>query len=148
MIAIVDLSNSIVLYTGTTCVGKLHISGILSNFTNSSYFLSNNPKLGSPFPRRSSLIPSQSSSAAHEIKFEEALHLLSPVGGNCARPPILLESSLLDTNIGLKEAVGNEITLECGSKQYFRITLPTSSTSPLGECRFIRSSTVGIFTIS
>ncbi|XP_012223687.1 anaphase-promoting complex subunit 1 isoform X2 [Linepithema humile] len=131
MIAIVDLSNGITLYTGITCVGKLHISGILSNFTGSSYFLSNNnPKLGSPFPKRSSLI-SQNCSAASEIKFEEALHLLSPVGGNCARPPILLENSLLDTNLGLKEAVGNEITLECGNKQYFRITLPISSTSPL-----------------
>lgn len=134
MIAIVDLSNSIALYTGVTCVGKLHISGMLSNFTGSNYFLSNsNPKLGSPFPRRSSLI-SQSCTASHEIKFEEALHLLSPVGGNCARPPILLENSLLDTNfLALKETVGNEVTIECGNKQYFRITLPVSSTSPLGK---------------
>ncbi|XP_077273571.1 anaphase promoting complex subunit 1 isoform X1 [Temnothorax americanus] len=136
MIAIVDLSNGITLYTGVTCVGKLHISGMLSNFTGNNYFLSNsNPKLGSPFPRRSSLI-SQSCTASHEIKFEEALHLLSPVGGNCARPPILLENSLLDTNfLALKETVGNEVTyevtVECGNKQYFRITLPVSSTSPL-----------------
>ncbi|XP_032663807.1 anaphase-promoting complex subunit 1 isoform X2 [Odontomachus brunneus] len=132
MIATVDLSNSIVLYTGVTCVGKLHISGILSNLAGNNYFLSNsNPKSESPFPRRSSLI-SQSCTASHEIKFDEVLHLLSPVGGNCARPPILLENSLLDTNlITLKEAVGNQITVECGNKQYFRITLPTSSTSPL-----------------
>ncbi|XP_070511648.1 anaphase-promoting complex subunit 1 isoform X2 [Cardiocondyla obscurior] len=132
MIAIVDLSNGIALYTGVTCVGKLHISGLLSNFSGNNYFLSNsNPKLGSPFPRRSSLI-SQSCTTSHEIKFEEALHLLSPVGGNCARPPILLENSLLDTNFfSLKETVGNEVTVECGNKQYFRITLPVSSTSPL-----------------
>ncbi|XP_011861283.1 PREDICTED: anaphase-promoting complex subunit 1 isoform X2 [Vollenhovia emeryi] len=132
MIAIVDLSNGISLYTGVTCVGKLHITGMLSNFTGSNYFLSNsNPKLGSPFPRRSSLI-SQSCATSHEVKFEEALHLLSPVGGNCARPPILLEHSLLDTNfLALKETVGNEVTMECGNKQYFRITLPVSSTSPL-----------------
>ncbi|KYM96372.1 PREDICTED: anaphase-promoting complex subunit 1 [Cyphomyrmex costatus] len=132
MIAIVDLSNGITLYTGVTCVGKLHISGMLSNFTGSNYFLSNsNSKLGSPFPRRSSLI-SQSCTASHEIKFEEALHLLSPVGGNCARPPILLENSLLDTSfLALKESVGNEITVECGNKQYFRIAIPVASTSPL-----------------
>ncbi|XP_039313778.1 anaphase-promoting complex subunit 1 isoform X3 [Solenopsis invicta] len=133
MIAIVDLSNGITLYTGVTCVGKLHISGMLSNFTGNNYFLStSNPKLESPFfPRRSSLI-SQNCTASHEIKFEEALHLLSPVGGNCARPPILLENSLLDTNfLTLKETVGNEIIVECGNKQYFRITLPVSSTSPL-----------------
>ncbi|XP_025163872.1 anaphase-promoting complex subunit 1 isoform X2 [Harpegnathos saltator] len=132
MIATVDLSNNIVLYTGVTCVGKLHISGMLSNLTGNNYFLSNsNPKPESPFPRRSSLI-SQSCAASHEIKFEEVLHLLSPVGGNCARPPILLENSLLDANlVTLKEAVGNQITVECGNKQYFRITLPISSTSPL-----------------
>ncbi|XP_012535623.1 anaphase-promoting complex subunit 1 isoform X2 [Monomorium pharaonis] len=132
MIAIVDLSNGITLYTGVTCVGKLHISGMLSNFTSNNYFLSNsNLKLESPFfPRRSSLI--SQSTASHEIKFEEALHLLSPVGGNCARPPILLENSLLDTSfLTLKETVGNEVTVECGNKQYFRITLPVSSTSPL-----------------
>lgn len=134
MIAIVDSSNNIVLYTGITCIGKLHISSMLLNLAGSNYFLSNsNPKLGSPFPRRSSLI-SQSCTSSHELKFEEALHLLSPVGGNCARPPILLENSLLDTNfVALKEAVGNEITVECGNKQYFRITLPISSTSPLGK---------------
>lgn len=134
MIATVDLSNNIVLYTGVTCVGKLHISGTLSNLTGNNYFLSNsNPKSESPFPRRSSLVP-QSCTASHEIKFEEVLYSLSPVGGNCARPPILLESSLLDANlVTLKEAVGNHITIECGKKQYFRITLPISSTSPLGK---------------
>jgi len=134
MIAIVDMSNGITLYTGITCVGKLHISGMLSNFTGSNYFLSNsNAKLGSPFPRRSSLIP-QNCTASHEIKFEEALHLLSPVGGNCARPPILLENSLLDTSfLTLKETVGNEITVECGNKQYFRVAIPVASTSPLGK---------------
>ncbi|CAL1682145.1 unnamed protein product [Lasius platythorax] len=132
MIAIVDLSNGITLYTGVTCVGKLHISGILSNLVGTNYFLSNsNSKLASPFPKRSSLIY-QNCAPSHEIKFEESMHLLSPVGGNCARPPILLENSLLDTNfLALKDAVGNEITVECGKKQYFRITLPVSSTSPL-----------------
>ncbi|XP_033359600.1 anaphase-promoting complex subunit 1 isoform X2 [Bombus vosnesenskii] len=132
IIAIMDLSNAVVLYSGVTCIGKLHVTGILPNLTGYNYFLSNiNHKLGSPFPRRSSLI-SQNCAASHDIKFEEGLHLLSPVGGNCARPPILLENSLIENNfLVLKEAVGNKITLEYGSKNYFRITLPTSSTSPL-----------------
>lgn len=129
-----DLSNGVVLYSGVTCIGKLHVTGILPNLTGCNYFLSNiNHKLGSPFPRRSSLI-SQNCTISHDIKFEEELHLLSPVGGNCARPPILLENPLVETNfLVLKEAVGNKITLEYGSKNYFRITLPTSSTSPLGK---------------
>nr|XP_033324577.1 anaphase-promoting complex subunit 1 [Megalopta genalis] len=132
MIAIMDLSNGVVLYSGVICVGKLHVTGILPNLTGCNYFLSSiNTKLSSPFPRRSSLI-SQNCATAHDLKFEEGLHLLSPVGGNCARPPILLENSLVDSNyLVLKEAVGNKVTLEYGNKNYFRITLPTSSTSPL-----------------
>lgn len=133
-----DLSNGVVLYSGVICVGKLHVTGILPNLAGCNYFLSSiNPKLGSPFPRRSSLI-SQNCGAAHDLKFEEGLHLLSPVGGNCARPPILLENSIVDSNILiLKEAVGNKVTLEYGNKNYFRITLPTSSTSPLGNANCI-----------
>ncbi|XP_078053194.1 anaphase promoting complex subunit 1 isoform X2 [Augochlora pura] len=132
MIAIMDLSNGVVLYSGVICVGKLHVTGILPNLTGCNYFLSSiNTKLSSPFPRRSSLI-SQSCTTVHDLKFEEGLHLLSPVGGNCARPPILLENSVVDSNyLVLKEAVGNKVTLEYGNKNYFRITLPTSSTSPL-----------------
>ncbi|XP_076241205.1 anaphase promoting complex subunit 1 isoform X2 [Calliopsis andreniformis] len=130
MIATMDLSNGVVLYSGITCVGKLHVTGILPNLTGCNYFLpSISHKLGSPFPRRSSLI-SQNCGATHDIKFDEGLHLLSPVGGNCARPPILLENSLVDSNyIALKEAVGNKVTLEYGNGNYFRITLPASSTS-------------------
>ncbi|XP_076165385.1 anaphase promoting complex subunit 1 isoform X2 [Ptiloglossa arizonensis] len=132
MIATMDLSNGVVLYSGMTCVGKLHVTGILPNLTGCNYFLSSiNHKLGSPFPRRSSLI-SQNCAVPHDIKFEEGMHLLSPVGGNCARPPMLLENSLVDSNfLVLKEAVGNKVTLEYGSKSFFRITLPASSTSPL-----------------
>ncbi|XP_017886466.1 anaphase-promoting complex subunit 1 [Ceratina calcarata] len=131
MIAVMDLSNGVVLYSGITCVGKLHVTGILPNLTGCNYFLSNmNHKLSSPFPRRSSLI--SQNCTTHDIKFEEGLHLLSPVGGNCARPPMLLENSLMEPDhLILKESVGNNVTLEYGNKNYFRITLPTSSTSPL-----------------
>ncbi|XP_076632222.1 anaphase promoting complex subunit 1 [Colletes latitarsis] len=132
MIATMDLSNSVVLYSGVTCVGKLHVTGILPNLSGCNYFLSTiNHKLSSPFPRRSSLI-SQNCAVSHDIKFEEGLHLLSPVGGNCARPPMLLENSIVHSNfLALKEAVGSKVTLEYGSKNFFRITLPASSTSPL-----------------
>ncbi|XP_066581363.1 anaphase-promoting complex subunit 1 isoform X2 [Prorops nasuta] len=132
MIAVMDLSNNVTLHSGVTCVGKINVAGNIPNLTGCNYFLpSIGHKLSSPFPRRSSLI-SQNCATTPEIKFEEALHLLSPVGGNCGRPPMLLENSLLDTNlIGLKDAVGNSITLEYGNKSYFRITLPTCSTSPL-----------------
>ena len=134
MIAVIDLSNSIALYSGVTCVGKVHVAGVLPTLTGCNYFLSNvNHKFGSPFPRRSSLL-SQSCAPSHEIKFEEGFHLLSPVTGTCGRPPILLENSLMDASLlNLKEAVGNKVTLEYGNRNYFRISLPASSTSPLGR---------------
>ncbi|XP_012289018.1 anaphase-promoting complex subunit 1 [Orussus abietinus] len=130
MIAIMDLSNGVCLYSGVTCVGKVHVTNVLASLSECNYFLpSLGHKFGSPFPRRSSLIP-QSSVPPHDIKFEEGLHLLSPVG-SCPRP-LLLENSLSDGNLlALKEAVGNEVTLEYGNKNYFRIALPTLSTSPL-----------------
>lgn len=136
MIATLDLSNGVTLYSGVTCVGKVHISSILPNIGGCSYFVNNlGQKLSSPFPRRSSLISQHV--ASHEAKFEEALHMLSPVGGTCGRPPMLLENSLLDAALlALKDAVGNKITLEYGNKAYYRVALPASSTSPLGAYRF------------
>ncbi|XP_024938958.1 anaphase-promoting complex subunit 1 isoform X2 [Cephus cinctus] len=132
MIATMDLSNGVTLYSGVTCVGKVHISGVLPTLIGNNYFLANiGQKLGSPFPRRSSLI-SQHYHTSHEIKFEEGLHMLSPVSGTCGRPPILLENTIIDGSLqGLKDAVKNKVTLEYGNKNYFRITLPASSTSPL-----------------
>ncbi|KAK0085319.1 hypothetical protein PV325_005429 [Microctonus aethiopoides] len=132
MIAIIDLSNGISLYSGVVCIGKVHISSLLlPTISGCNYFSNNmNNKLNSPFPRRSSLI-SQNIASAYDIKFEEALHTLSPVGGNC-RPPMLLDNSLVDIGlIGLKDAVGNKITLEYSNKSFYRVTLPTLSTSPL-----------------
>ncbi|KAF7995485.1 hypothetical protein HCN44_006592 [Aphidius gifuensis] len=138
MIAILDLTNSVTLYSGINCIGKINITSILSTTidNNINYFKtsSNNKHLNlSPFPRRSSLI--SQNFCGHDIKFEEALHSLSPVGGNCARGSILLDNntSIIDYNnlIGLKDAVGNKITLEYGNKMLQRISLPCKSTSPL-----------------
>ena len=131
MVAIMDMSNGITLYSGVTCVGKVHIPSILPSLTGFNKFVSgNNRKQASPFPRRSSLI--SSSCAAHDIKFEEGLHLLSPVG-TCGQSSNLLETSFIDDNlVALKDSLGNKLTLEYGNHKYFRITLPLSSTSPLG----------------
>lgn len=133
MIATIDSSNGVALYSGVTCVGKVHISGLLSNLTNSNYFIPNfGQKLGSPFPRRSSLNV-QSCATSHEAKFDEALHLLSPVTSTASRLPIMMENSMIDASLlALKEAVGNTVTLEYENGKFFRISLPEPSTSPLG----------------
>lgn len=133
MVAIMDMSNGITLYSGVTCVGKVHVPSILPSLTGFSHFV-NKPlrRQVSPFPRRSSLL-SPSCASSHDIKFEEGLHLLSPVGF-CGKPSNLMETSLIDENlVALKDSLGNKLTLEYGNQTYFRITLPLSSTSPLGN---------------
>ncbi|XP_029162825.1 anaphase-promoting complex subunit 1-like isoform X3 [Nylanderia fulva] len=117
MIAIIDLSNNITLYTGVMCVGKLHVPDVLSlNLMSGSFFVSSS----------NSKLPS-----LHKIEFEESIRLLTNfVGDGCARPPIPTESSLLDTNfLALKDAIDNEIIVECEKQQYFRIRLPVCNTS-------------------
>lgn len=135
MVAIMDMSNGITLYSGTTLVGKVHIPSILPSLTGFNQFVKKPTPLRrqvSPFPRRSSLL-SPSCASSHDIKFEEGLHLLSPVGF-CGQPSNLLETSLIDDNlVALKDSLGNKLTLEYGNQNYFRITLPLSSTSPLGN---------------
>ncbi|KAH0560894.1 anaphase-promoting complex subunit 1 [Cotesia glomerata] len=127
MIAIIDSSNGVTLYSGVTCIGKVHITSTPSMGCN--YFLTPRTGVSSPFPRRSSMI---SQNTAADVKFEEALHTLSPVGA-CVRPPML--DSVDAGLVGLKDAVGNQLTLEYGNKLFYRITLPKSSSSPLvREC--------------
>ena len=96
MIATFDLLNGVMLYSGVTCVGKVHITCVLpniggcNNFTNTA-----GGNLSFLFPRRSLLI--SQNVASHEAKFEEVLHLLSPVGGNCG--PMLLRNSLINSSL-------------------------------------------------
>lgn len=140
MIATIDPSNSVILYTGVTCIGKVNIPGVVPTLSGCNYYVSNvHNKLSSPFPRRSSLL---ATSSMQDLKYEEGLHLFSPVGNPAGRSSVLLESTELDSNLfTIKDAVGNKVTFERGNKKYFRITLPLSSTSPLGK-RFFLSSDI------
>ncbi|XP_012268770.2 anaphase-promoting complex subunit 1 isoform X2 [Athalia rosae] len=133
MIAIIDLSNGVALYSGVTCIGKVHITGLVSPLTISNYSLPNfGQKLGSPFPRRSSLII-PNCPTSHEAKFDDDVHLLSPVTSvSATRIPLMLENSALDTNLmALEEAVRNTLTLKYENGKFFKISLPEPSTSPL-----------------
>jgi hypothetical protein len=52
MIATVDLSGGVVLYSGMNLVGKVHVAGIPSALTTSSYLSLNlGSQFASPFPR-------------------------------------------------------------------------------------------------
>lgn len=70
MIAILAPCGTLLLYTGPQLIGKVHVGGMLSNMP-----VVNVAVFGPTFPRRSSLLPT----VQHEAKFEDELHLLSPV---------------------------------------------------------------------
>lgn len=59
------------LYSGPNVIGKVHIGGVLSSMPSHV----NATAFGSSFPRRSSLLPT----VQNEAKFEDEVHLLSPV---------------------------------------------------------------------
>lgn len=120
-----DMSNSVSLYSGVIFVGKVHMPNPLGGH----YRLSSiGHSLNASFPRRSSLL---SPHGHHDIKFEDGVHLISPVPSS--RAANLMDSSFMDTGIvGLKDAVGNKLIMEYGKHGYYMVTLPTPSTSPLG----------------
>ncbi|KAF7270472.1 hypothetical protein GWI33_016577 [Rhynchophorus ferrugineus] len=119
MLAILEHSGNVTLYSGLTIVGKLHIAGTLLQHTPSP---SLRRHTRSPFPRRSSLLPL---SKQPEPKFDE--HLFSPVlpstsnninylptSGN----PTPLRYAFQDklekraTLVGLSDAIENRVTLK------------------------------------
>lgn len=51
MLAVLEPSGSIVLYSGLSVVGKLHIGGVLAEHTISPFVKRNIPQFNSPFPR-------------------------------------------------------------------------------------------------
>nr|CAD7457684.1 unnamed protein product [Timema tahoe] len=85
LIVIVDLKGGLVLYSGASMVGKVHVGGIPSAMATSSYLSLNlGSQFGSPFQKRSSLLTSSlllSSRPASSLepRFDDAVHLLSPV---------------------------------------------------------------------
>jgi anaphase-promoting complex subunit 1 len=146
MIAAVDLSGGIVLYSGMNLVGKVYVAGIPSALTTSSYLSLNlGSQFASPFPRRSSLLPTSRSLSAHDPRFDEEVCMLSPVhashdGVNTALSVEEAGGFALSTPrqgqlAGLRDAVGNRVTLEYTDGSLFRISLPSLCSSPLvSEC--------------
>lgn len=69
MIAVIAPCGTLLLYTGPSVIGKVHVGGVLSGL------VSHRPSFGASYPRRSSLLPASKSDA----RFEDGLHTLSPV---------------------------------------------------------------------
>ncbi|XP_058812243.1 anaphase-promoting complex subunit 1 [Topomyia yanbarensis] len=127
MIAVLAPCGTLMLYTGPVQVGKVHVAGILSSFVTSSA-LSNSFGSSQGFPRRSSLLPSAVAQA--ESRFDEELHMLSPV--QPLQPASnLLSSARLNNCQSVRDGTGNRLTLVFSSEKMFRMSLPVMSESQL-----------------
>ncbi|CAG9788243.1 unnamed protein product [Diatraea saccharalis] len=124
MIALIDEFGNIILQSGNNVVGKVHVGGVLARLIDSPY--TKRTAFQSPFPRRSSLLPSRCNDAS---AFDDsALHLLSPVPHTSASR---LEQKETIGLSGLCDAAGSRLTLQFDSGAMYRISLPTISCSAL-----------------
>ncbi|XP_061717841.1 anaphase-promoting complex subunit 1 [Cydia pomonella] len=123
MIALIDESGNIILQSGNHVVGKVHVGGVLARLIDSPY--TKRSTFQSPFPRRSSLLPSR----CNETFDDSALHLLSPV-------PHVSASRMEKDTLGLKgitDACGARATLVFDNGSMYRISLPVVACSRLLE---------------
>lgn len=123
MIALIDEAGNIILQSGNSIVGKVHVGGVLARLIDSPY--TKRASFQSPFPRRSSLLPSR----INDVTFDDsALHLLSPVPHSSVSRLEQKESLGL---CGLCDAVGNRLTLQFEAGSMYRISLPPVTCSTL-----------------
>ncbi|XP_068629420.1 anaphase-promoting complex subunit 1 [Battus philenor] len=128
MIALIDESGNIILQSGNSFVGKVHVGGVLARLLDSPYTkrsLQPLPPMQSPFPRRSSLLPSRAADPAFD---DSALHLLSPVPHSSTSRIEHKDSLGLR---GLRDAAGCRLTLCLQSGVLYRIALPPLAAAAL-----------------
>ncbi|CAG9853978.1 unnamed protein product [Phyllotreta striolata] len=136
MLAILEHSGNVTLYSGLNVIGKLHIGGTLAQHAPSPYI---RRAAYSPYPRRSTLLPHLKPG---DLKFDE--HLLSPVLPAISR--VGSRSSILHLSYtehdnkkvvlsNLMDAIEDRLTLKYTDGTCYRITLPSiSSTSLVDSC--------------
>ncbi|XP_053692901.1 anaphase-promoting complex subunit 1 [Sabethes cyaneus] len=129
MIAVLAPCGTLMLYTGPIQVGKVHVAGILSSFVTSSALSTSFGSGSQTLPRRSSLLPSVLVAQA-ESRFDEELHMLSPVQP-LPTSSSNITSSRLSNCQSIRDGTGNRLTLVFSSEKMFRISLPTMSESQL-----------------
>ncbi|XP_050344648.1 anaphase-promoting complex subunit 1 [Nymphalis io] len=123
MIALIDETGNIILQSGNSFVGKVHVGGILARLIDSPYTKRNT--FQSPFPRRSSLLPTRCETNTFD---DSALHLLSPVPHSSA---LRLQQK---ENLGVRrlcDAAGARVSVWSEAGQLYRIALPERACSPL-----------------
>ncbi|XP_067639434.1 anaphase-promoting complex subunit 1 isoform X2 [Eurosta solidaginis] len=136
MIAVLDPSGSLILYTGAVLVSKVHVAAAItsssaggggsgdnvtptpsSTSTGTSTLAGKSPNTS--FPRRSSLLPTIQKPT--DTTFDEELHLLSPVHPLQPQFPNRKTSNIC---LSLRDPAGNRLTLVYPACKMYRIELP------------------------
>ncbi|XP_045465674.1 anaphase-promoting complex subunit 1 isoform X2 [Harmonia axyridis] len=130
MLAILEHSGNVSLYSGMTLVGKLHLDGTLVKHTPTPYIRRFQSQLNSSFPRRSSLLPHCQQSIP---EFDD--QMFSPVLPSDRQNMFQVSMPSHDTVsvVGLRDPLENRITLIYSDKTFYRVKLPLLATSPLVE---------------
>ncbi|CAK1542886.1 unnamed protein product [Leptosia nina] len=123
MMALIDETGNIILQSGNNFVGKIHVGGVLARLIDSPY--TKRSTFQSPFPRRSSLLPTRCDNTTFD---DSALHLLSPVPHSSVSRLERKESLGIR---GLCDAAGDRLSVSFESGQLYRIALPPVVCSPL-----------------
>ncbi|XP_036221809.2 anaphase-promoting complex subunit 1 isoform X2 [Bactrocera oleae] len=137
MIAVLDPSGSLILYTGAVLVSKVHVAaamgstsvctGNVTPTTNATASTLAGKSPNTSFPRRSSLLPTIQKPT--DTTFEEELHLLSPVHPLQPQFPNRKNSNIC---LSLRDPAGNRLTLVYPFGKMYRIELPQ-----INETKFI-----------
>ncbi|KAJ6638177.1 Anaphase-promoting complex subunit 1 [Pseudolycoriella hygida] len=126
MIAVLAPCGTLMIYSGPHLIGKVHVGGALSNLAN----VPATNSFSGGYPRRSSLLPS-----SQEARFEDGLHMLSPVYPIQSQFP----TSRNGFCSGLRDPTGNRLTLVYPGGKMYRISVPF-----ICECPFITKCLIGL----
>ncbi|CAG4961366.1 unnamed protein product [Colias eurytheme] len=126
MMALIDEMGNIILQSGNNFVGKVHVGGVLARLIDSPY--TKRSTFQSPFPRRSSLLPTRCDNTTFD---DSALHLLSPVPHSSVSRIEQKETMGHPGIRGLCDAAGNRLSVMFGAGQLYRVSLPPPACAPL-----------------
>ncbi|KAI0221452.1 Anaphase-promoting complex subunit 1 [Lamellibrachia satsuma] len=146
MMALLDMTNSLILYSGMRKINKIHVGGLPSPSLSLSSSLQLHLKPVSPFgsPVRLSSGPVTSSRppSAMDARFDDEVQLLSPVPTEFNDSSQLLDISLTEELSfqlgdsqgcisGLRDPVDHKFTLELRDGAMYRISLPKLTKLPI-----------------
>uniref|UniRef100_A0A182QAH1 Uncharacterized protein n=1 Tax=Anopheles farauti TaxID=69004 RepID=A0A182QAH1_9DIPT len=133
MLVLLDLGGRLVLYSGPIAVGILHVAGLQSTISScfrTPQHIQSVVELPT-HPKRSTLLPNITPS---EGKFEEELHMLSPIRPSAAGVSAVPSSSDSSPIRDLLDATGTRFTLMLGNGRLVRVTM-----APVAQSRLVVS---------